>query len=623
MPFLKLQFRPGVTREITSYTNEGGWFDCDKIRFRFGFPEQIGGWQRISSSTFLGTCRSLHPWVALDRSKYTGLGTNLKYYIEFGGEYYDITPLRATASLTDPFTATDGSNVLTVTDVDHGAEPGDFVTFSGAAGLGGNVTAGVLNAEYQIQTVPSTSTYTITLPVDANATDASGSPGGGASVSAAYQISVGLDTTVTGAGWGTGAWGESPWGLASSSPVVTSTLRIWEHDNYGEDLLFNVRDGGIYYWDAAAVTPLLQRGVALSSLPGANTTPTIAKQVLVSDRDRHVVAFGCDDEFSIGTQDPMLIRFSSQESLTDWASTATNTAGSLRLGSGSEIVCAVETRQQILVFTDTTLYAMQFIGPPFTFGVNTLSEGITILSPQAAAAVQDQVFWMGTNEFYTYGGAVSVLPCSVREFVFDNLNFSQAEKVVSGVNSSSSEVWWFYPSFFSQENDRYVVYNYDQNIWYYGTMARTAWLDRGVNEFPLAAGRDGYLYEHENGLTDGSTNPSSAVSSYIQSSPVEISEGDQYMFVSRLLPDVSFRGSLVNAPRVSLTLTTQDFPDGYSNSVTQEYVRTIDVPLEQQTEQLFFRMRGRMLSFRISNSTRNVTWRLGSPRVDMRTDGRR
>jgi hypothetical protein len=344
---------------------------------------------------------------------------------------------------------------------------------------------------------------------------------------------------------------------------------------------------------------------------------------MISDRDRHVIAFGCDDEFSIGTQDPMLIRFSSQESLTDWASTATNTAGSLRLGSGSEIVCAVETRQQILVFTDTTLYAMQFIGPPFTFGVSTLSEGITILSPNAAAAVQDQVFWMGTNEFYAYGGAVSVLPCTVREYVFDNINLSQAEKITAGVNSAFAEVWWFYPSALSSENDRYVVFNYAQNVWYYGTLVRTVWLDRGVNEYPIAASTDGFLYEHENSLTDGSTNPSSALNSYAQSSPLDLGEGDQFMFISRLLPDVSFRGSLVSAPRVRLTLTTQDFPDGYATSVTQEYVRTSDVPASEQTEQLFFRMRGRQMSFKIENVERNVTWRLGSPRVDVRADGRR
>lgn len=622
MPLIKLQFRPGVNREVTAYTNEGGWRECDKIRFRMNFPEQIGGWQKLTLATFLGTCRALHPWVSLDRNRYLGVGTHLKYYIESGGEYNDITPLRDTETLTNPFSVTNGSDIMTVTDINHGAEPGDFVTFSGATSLGGVVTSDVLNSEYQIATVPNSSTYTVVLPVTANATDAAGSPGGG-TVTAEYQISVGLDTTVTGLGWGTGGWGESPWGLASDDPVVVSTLRLWEHDNYGEDLLFNIRDGGIYYWDASVANPLLQRGVALSSLPGANTTPTIAKQIMVSDRDRHVIAFGCDDEFSIGTQDPMLIRFSSQESLTDWASTATNTAGSLRLGSGSEIVCAVETRQQILVFTDTTLYAMQFVGPPFTFGVSTLSEGITILSPNAAAAVQDQVYWMGTNEFYVYGGAVAVLPCAVREFVFDDINISQAEKIVAGVNSSHSEVWWFYPSSASTENDRYVIYNYDQNVWYYGTLSRTAWLDRGVNEYPIAAATDGFLYEHENGLTDGSTNPSSAISSFIQSSPIDLGDGDQFMFISRLLPDVSFRNSTAGTPTVSLTLTTQDFPDGAATSVTQSYVRTSSVPPSQQTEQLFFRMRGRMMSFRLSNVERNVTWRLGSPRVDVRPDGRR
>lgn len=623
MALTKLQFRPGINREVTSYTNEGGWFDCDKIRFRMGFPEQIGGWQKLSNTTFLGTCRTMHPWVALDRNRYLGLGTNLKYYIEFGGDYYDITPIRSTVTLTNPFSATTGSDILTVADVDHGAVPGDFVTFSGATGLGGNFTSGILNAEHQILSVPSVDTYTIQLSVTATSADQSGSPGGG-SVTAAYQVNVGLDSTVTGTGWGTGAWGESPWGEASSTPVAVGTLRLWEHDNYGEDLIFNVRDGGIYYWDASAVNALDQRGVALSSLAGASTTPTIAKQVMVSDRDRHVIAFGCDDEFSIGTQDPMLIRFSSQESLTDWESLPTNTAGSLRLGSGSEIVCAVETRQQILVFTDTTLYAMQFIGPPFTFGINTLSENITIMSPGAAVAVQDRVFWMGSNEFYAYGGAVSVLPCAVREYIFDDLNASQSEKVVAGVNSSNSEVWWFYPSTQSSENDKYVVYNFDQDIWYYGTLARTAWIDRGVNELPIAAGVDGYLYEHETGLTDGSVSPSAAISSYIQSSPLEIGEGDQFTFISRMIPDVSFKNSTATEPKVQLTLSVRNFSDGtYFDSTTQDYVKTQSVPVALRTEQLFFRLRGREMSFRISNIERNVTWRLGSPRVDMRTDGRR
>jgi hypothetical protein len=624
MPLTKLQFRPGINREITSYSNEGGWFDCDKIRFQQGFPEQLGGWQRKSNNPFLGTCRTLHPWVALNRDSYLGVGTNLKYYIEFGGDYYDITPLRATATLTNPFVATDGSETLLVNDVAHGAVLGDFVTFSGATGLGGNVSASVLNQEYQISAIVDADSYEVTMSVTANATDDSGSPGGG-TVTAAYQINVGLDTTVTGTGWGTDTWGSGAWGEASSAPVVTSTLRLWGTDNFGEDLLYNVRDGGIYYWDASAASPLNQRGVTLSSLPGANTTPTIAKQVLVSDRDRHIIAFGCDDEFSIGTQDPMLIRFSSQESLTDWASTATNTAGSLRLSSGSEIVTAIETRQQVLVFTDTTLYAMQFLGPPFTFGVNTLSEGITIQSPGAAAAVQDRVFWMGKNEFYVYTGAVERLPCTVRTFVFDELDQTQAEKVVAGVNSSFGEVWWFYPSVGSGGVvDRYVVYNYEGGTWYFGNLARTAWLDRGVNAFPIAAGRDGYLYEHENGLNDGSVSPSRAIEGYIQSSPLDIGEGDQFAFITRMIPDVGFRNSTASIPQVQLTLSVRNFSDGtYFDSTTQDFVKTQSAPVDQRTEQLFFRLRGRQMSFRIASDERNVTWRLGSPRVDMRTDGRR
>lgn len=623
MPLTKLTFRPGINREVTSYTNEGGWHDCDKVRFQKGFPEQIGGWQKLSFNTFLGTCRSLHPWVALNRNSYLGVGTNLKYYVEFGGDFYDITPIRATVTLTNPFTATNGSNVLVVADTDHGAVTGDFVTFSGATGLGGNVTAAVLNREYQVAVVDSNS-YTITLSVTANATDASGSPGGG-SVTAAYQINVGLDTTVTGTGWGTDTWGSGAWGEASSAPVVTSTLRLWSADNYGEDLIYNVRDGGIYYWDASVANPLSQRGVVLSSLAGANTTPTIAKQVLISDRDRHIIAFGCDDEFSIGTQDPMLIRFSSQESLIDWQTRADNTAGSIRLGSGSEIVCAVETRQQVLVFTDTTLYAMQFLGPPYTFGVNTLSENITIMSPNAAVAVQDRVYWMGQNEFYAYTGAVNRQPCWVRDYVFGDIDKTQTEKIVAGVNSEHSEVWWFYPSINGGGNiDKYVVYNFAEDLWYYGTMARSAWLDRGVNEYPIAAGLDGYLYEHENGINDGSVSPSVAIVSYVQSGPMDIGEGDQFTFISRMIPDLSFMNSTATTPKVELTLSVRNFSDGtYFDSPTQDYVKTQSVPVEQRTEQLFFRLRGRQMSFRIANVERNVRWRLGSPRVDMRTDGRR
>lgn len=620
MAFTKLVFRPGINRDITSYSNEGGWHDCDKIRFQKGFPEQIGGWQKYTNSSFVGTCRALMSWVSLSRNNYLGVGTSKKYYIEFGGDFYDITPIRKTTVGAATFAAVDGSDVLTVTDNNFGGQAGDYVTFSSAVSLGGDITADVLNAEFEIATVIDSDSYTIVSPVVATASDTGD---GGASVDAAYQINIGLDTAVVGTGWGTDTWGADGWGLPSEAPVITSTLRLWSHDNYGEDLLFNARDGGLYYWDAT--TGVTTRAVALSSLSGANTTPTVAKQILVSDRDRHVIAFGCDDEFTPGVQDPMLIRFSNQESLVDWASSPENTAGSLRLGSGSEIVTAVETRQQVLVFTDTTLYAMQYLGPPFTFGVTTVSESITIISPNAAVAVQDKVFWMGRNEFYVYTGAVQRLPCAVRDYIFDDLDTSQIEKIFAGVNSEHAEVWWFYPSLSGGgANDKYVIYNYDENVWSYGALARSAWLDRGIRDYPIAAGLDGYLYDQENGLNDGSTNPSTAISAFIQSSPMDIGEGDQFLFISRMIPDVTFKNSTATIPSVNLTLSVRNFSDGtYFDSSTQEYVKTQSAPVDQRTEQLFFRLRGRQMSFKLSSNERNVTWRLGSPRVDIIQDGMR
>ena len=411
MPLTKLQFKPGVNRETTSYSNEGGWFDVDKVRFRFGFPEKIGGWTKYSVNAFLGSCRALHSWVALDGTLFLGVGTNLKYYINLGGGYNDITPIRATTTNGITFSATNGSSIITATDSSHGATEGDFVTISGATSLGGNITADVLNQEYQIDTVPSDNTYTFTArtvstiasitttsglnptAVTANSSD---SGNGGAGVDGAYQQTVGLDTSVTGTGWGAGVWGRGTWNSSSSLSVVGATLRIWSHDNFGEDLIINARDSNIFYWDKT--NGVSTRAVVLSSLTDSNLAPTIAKKVLVSDRDRHIIAFGCDPETAIGTQDPLLIRFSSQESPTDWQSLATNTAGELRLGSGSEIVTAIETRQQILVFTDVSLHAMQFLGPPFTFGLSSLSENITIAGPLAAIAIEDMVFWMGKNE---------------------------------------------------------------------------------------------------------------------------------------------------------------------------------------------------------------------------------
>ena len=639
MALSKLQFRPGVNREVTSYTNEGGWFDIDHVRFQKGFPEKIGGWQKSSSNSFLGTCRALHPWVSLDRDRYIGVGTHLKYYIDEGGFYNDITPIRLTTAAGDvTFAATNGSYTITVTDASHGAVVNDFVTFSGAASLGGNITAAVINQEYQITEIVDNNSYKIDaraantpiydITVDGQLTptyvtaNGSDSGNGGGSVVGAYQINTGLDITVSGAGWGAGTWSRGTWGSASTDPIVSNTIRLWSHDNFGEDLLINVRDGGIYYWDQTGTVSA--RAVDITSLAGGQSVPTVAKQVMVSDRDRHVLAFGCDTEANPGVQDPLAIRFSDQESLTDWQTTSTNTAGELRLGSGSEIVTAVETRQQILVFTDTTLYAMQFLGPPFTFGVTSLSENITIAGPNAAIAVDDTVFWMGRSEFYIYSGAVQRLPCTVRDFVFSDINEGELEKITVGLNTEHSELWWFYPSLNSGEVDRYVVYNYTEQVWYYGSFARTAWIDRGIFDFPFAANTDGYIYEHEIGFDDGTTDPVTPIVAYIQSSPMDIGDGEQFMLLRKMIPDVDFKSSTAIIPDVNITLDVKNAPDGtYSVSQTDAFVKTQSVPVDSRTEQLYFRLRGRQMRFKIQSNDTGVTWRLGSPRLDLRPDGRR
>ena len=639
MPLSKLQFKPGVNREITAYSNEGGWFDIDNVRFQKGYPEKIGGWQKRSSNSFLGTCRALHPWVSLSRDQYVGVGTHLKYYIDEGGFYNDVTPLRTTTSAgAITFAATNGSSELTVSHTNHGAVVNDFVTYSGAASLGGNITAAVLNQEYYVTEVVDTASYKIkartadTLISDitvngqlsptlvtANSSD---SGNGGGSVVGAYQINTGLDIGVSGAGWGAGTWGRGTWGSASSESIVTNTLRLWSHDNFGEDLIMNVRDGGIYYWDET--NTLSTRGVDITTLAGSDSAPTVAKQILVSDRDRHIIAFGCDTEANPGVQDPLAIRFSSQESLTDWASTATNTAGELRLGSGSEIVTALETRQQILVFTDTTLYSMQFLGPPFTFGVNSLSENITIAGPNAAVAVDDNVYWMGRAEFYVYSGAVQRLPCMVRDFVFSDINEEQLDKINAALNTEHSEIWWYYPSANSSEVNRYVVFNYQEQVWYYGSFGRTAWIDRGIFDFPFAANADGYIYEHEIGFDDGTTNPTTAINAYIQSSPIDIGDGEQFMLLRKMIPDVDFRDSTALLPDVDITLDVKNVPDGtYSKTETDTFVKTQAASVSARTEQLYFRLRGRQMRFKIASDDLGVTWRLGSPRLDIRSDGRR
>jgi hypothetical protein len=630
MPLTKLQFRPGINREITSYSNEGGWFDGDKIRFRFGYPEKIGGWQRALTRTFLGSCRALHIWRTLGLQTFLGVGTSLKYYVETGAAFYDITPIRrTTAAGAVTFTAVDGSSVLTVADASHGAVAGDFVTYSGAASLGGNITADVLNQEYQIASVIDSGSYTVVartvaplsdITIDGAYTptpvvaDASDSSDGGAAVVGEYQVNIGLDTSVFGTGWGAGPWSRGAWGSAATIDLIKDTLRIWKQDNFGEDLVFNVMNGGVYYWDSSG--GLNTRGVALADLAGANAAPTVATQVMVSDVDRHVIAFGCDPLDNPGVQDPLLIRFSSQESVTDWEPRATNTAGDLRLGSGSKIVVAVETRQQTLVFTDASLHAMQYLGPPFTFGIAKISENLTIQSPNSAVAIDDRVFWMGLNEFYLYEGTVSRIPCTVRDYVFNDFNFDQAEKVYAATNTEHSEVWWFYPSANSTENDRYVVYNYLEQVWYYGTIVRTAWLDRGIEQAPIAASMNGTLFNHEVGYNDGSTTPASPIEAFVQSSPIDLGDGEQFIFMRRMIPDVDFRDSQAQEPTLDVTTRIRNFNGG-------NFLRTTTSTIAQGTEQIHLRLRGRQFSMRVHSDGLSVGWRLGSMRYDLRPDGRR
>ena len=625
MPLQKLQYRPGINRDVTSYTNEGGWVDSDKVRFRMGFPEKIGGWVKYSTNTYLGSARSLFSWVALSGTKFLGVGTNIKYYIVEGNSFEDITPLRKTTTGSATFSVGDGFTVATVTDSSHGAIVGDFVTFSDAASLGGNVTAAVLNQEFEIQSVTSSNAYTINISATGNSSD---SGNGGGSTVAKYQIDCGLDTQVGGTGWGAGTWGRSTWG--SAADVTTENeLALWSEDNFGEDLLLNLRDSAIYYWDKSG--GVAARAVNLTSLSGASDTPTVSKQVMVSDNSRHVICFGANTLGS-AVQDPLLIRFSSSESLTDWTPTATNTAGDLRIGSGSKFVTALETKREIMVFTDTSLHSMQFIGPPFTFGINALATGITIMGPNAAVAIEDSIFWMGEGSFYTYQGGTKALPCTVKEQVFFDFNYGQKDKVYAAHNSEFTEITWFYCSNTNSvanggdgQNNKYVTYNYGEGVWYYGTLSRTAFMDRGVNQYPIGA-QDGYLYNHEIGYDDDG----SAMTTSLESSPMDVGEGERMVFINRIIPDFTFQGSSTSgaAPAVNMTLSMQDYPgssygQAETDTVTSSAISTTTVPFEQFTTKADIRLRGRSFAMKVSSTGAGVRWRLGSPRINLRADGRR
>lgn len=728
MPLQKLQFRPGIIRDVPSYTNGGGWWDGNLVRFKNGFPQPVGGWQKYADVQFNGTCRDLIPWVSLSGTNYIGIGTTTKYYVEKGGVLEDITPLRDTATLSGPFSATNGSNILTVDDTAHGCTVGDFVTFSGATGLGGNVTAAVLNQEYQVATVVNANKYTVVMSVTANSSDS----GNGGTVTAKYQIQIGLDTQVGGVGWGAGVWGgaSSPFSTTTlgASPIQTSTstntsspydrttltithnshglsngdsvlisgatavggvepefinrafdifnvttntydiysptnatssttgggssvvvnafkasgnvgwgeaasvsvgssLRLWSSDNFGQDLIYCVRNGGIYYWSPSYGAGV--RGDALSSLTSDPACPTIGALVRVSDNERHVIVFGGNNYFNSNgsinnAQDPLLIKWSSQEDYTVWSPNALNSAGDLRLGSGTRIVHAVETKREILVWTDAALYSMQYLGPPYTYGINQIAANTTVMGFNCFANVDDNVFWMGTGKFYIYDGRTTELPCPIQKYVFDNFNYAQSDKVYAAVNSKFNEVTWFYPSANSEENNLYVTYNYAERAWTYGTLARTAWVDSGTEQYPIGAGTDNYLYNHELGTDDGSTNPFSPLPVHLESSPIEIGNGDQFCFIRRIIPDIGFYDSTSSTPTVTMTLKTQNFPgSNYANTTNSSVNQTATVPIEQFTDEAFVRLRGRQLSFKISSDQVGTFWTLGTPRIELQPDGKR
>ena len=616
MPLSKLQFRPGVVRDITSYSNEGGWYDIDNVRFQKGFPEKIGGWQKKSNQSFLGTCRSLHPWVTLSRDQYLGVGTHLKFYVDEGGAFNDITPIRTTTAAGDvTFSATNGSSTITVSDTAHGAVVNDFVTFSGAVTLGGNITATVLNKEYQIATVPDTNSYTIiakdadNAEVTANASDTGN---GGSSTVGAYQINTGLNTFVSGTGWGAGAWGSSTWGSASSVSAA-GQLRLYSQDNFGEDLIFNARGGGIYYWDESSGTGT--RAIEIGSLAGASNTPTIALQIMVSDIDQHVIAFGTNPIGS-STIDPLFVRFSDQENAADWTPTATNTAGGVRINSGSQIIGAVQARQEILIWTDVSLHSMRFVGSPFIFEFTRLSSDISMISPNAAVNARGAVYFMDRGNFYVYNGAVQPLPCSVKDHVFSNLNQDQAFKVFAAENNDFNEVIWFYAiGEGDTEITNYVSYNYEENLWAVGTLSRGTWIGAGTRNKPLATtannGGNNYLYRHEVGYDDDDQ----PMTAYIESGDVELGEGEYFMYMNRIIPDFSFSGNSSDAT-ANIVIKGSDFPLESPATLSTSTVTP-------SSTQSFVRNRARHAVVRIESDGLGYGWRLGGLRFEMRQDGRR
>ena len=614
MPFQKLQLKPGVDRENTRYAAEGSWYETDKVRFRRGMPQKIGGWVRLSSATFLGVCRSMFNWVTLGRQNLVSVGTNLKYYIERGTAYYDVTPIRSTVTLTNPFTTTSGSAVVLVTDVAHGALANDFVTFSGGTAVGGLT----LNAEFQISFINDDS-YNITA-----ASAASSSAVGGGTVTTAYQINTGNAIAVPFVGWGAGTWGSGEWGIGDTT---NAPIRLWSQANFGEDLFFTYRGGVPFYWTAS--TGVATRAVYVSALAGASDVPTIVNKAFVSDIFRFAFCFGAN-ELGSAPLDPMLIRWSDQEDVANWTPAATNQAGSLRLSRGSEIITTLQARQEILIWTDTALYGLQYLGAPEVWGAQLLGDNITIASPNAAAYSGNIAYWMGKDKFYIYDATVKTLSCSIRSYIFNDFNSAQYEQVIAGTNERFDEIWWFYCSADSTQIDSYAVYNYEQDIWYYGTLARTAWIDSDLRDNPVAATYNNNLVNHEVGYDNKETATTVAITATIVSSEFDLDDGEKFMFINRMLPDVTFDGSTANSPAAVMTLLPlENSGSGYNSPASEggndnaTVTRSAVVPIEKFTGQVFVRVRGRQMAFKLESTAIGVAWKLGVPRLDMRPDGRR
>lgn len=615
MPLQKLIFKPGINRDATSLSTEGGWYTCDKVRFRSGFPEKIGGWARISENAYLGICRSLSVWRILLGAIYTGVGTHLKMYVESGGAYNDITPVRDSAVLAaNAFTTTNGTNVVEVNDTAHGAISGAYVVITASGADVGGIPAAAFNGEFAITYVDDNN-YTIVVGANATST----ATGGNATFT--YLLNPGLEYATFAYGWGSAAFSSFGWGTGYS--VDIRDLRMWTQVVYGQNLIFGPKLGGIYQFTPNADPTVFDRGVLVSSLPGASSVPLYQFQMLFEQSARILIVFGTNS-YGDTVYNPLLVRWSDVESVVEWAPAITNQAGEYVLPSGSSIVTAVHTRQEIVILTDTAVFTMQYVGAPFVFSFVQQADNISIVGPNAAVSINGVVYWMGREKFYAFDGRVQTLECTLLDHVFDNINVTQGLQVMAGTNEGFDEVWWHYCSANALLPDSYVIYNYTLRVWYYGTMTRTAWLDSPLKQAPLAAGSEQNVLMHESGVDDAATVSSQPINAYIESSDFDIGDGHNYGFVRRVIPDLTFTGSTIDTPAVQMTVRTSNDPGAALNpEVANSVARTSVVEVEQWTPEVFLRARGRQMNLRIESDALGVQWKVGTPRIDVRPDGRR